>query len=184
MRVKITQPGWETYSDVLGVVKFENGVADGITRREALALGAFISVVEIDEDGAELAPVNPAYDTLMASKVSGYTDRSTNLMHKVTNTPSQTTEIENLTDDETLSQPLAEARRLQAIAEGRHQPSQATAVIPAAQPLTRDDLEAIASTKGIAGLREVAPEGVKNTSIKGLIGEILKAQRSAPKQEG
>ena len=175
MRVKITQKGWATYSDVLGTVQFKDAVSQGdISRREALALGAFVSVVEIDEDGNELGPVSPAHDVLMASKVSGYVERSTNLMDRVTNRPSDHPEIENMTDDPSLSAPLAEARRAQAIAEGRHQSS-----LPARQVVSQSDLEALASAKGITGLREIAePMGLKGTSIKGLIAEIMKAQRN------
>lgn len=42
---------------------------------------------------------------------------------------------------------------------------------------SREELEAIADRAGITGLREIAADfGVKNTSIRGLIEEILKAQ--------
>lgn len=70
MLIKITQPGWETYSGDLGCVPFENAVSlKDISEREALQLGSFITVVEVDADGNELGPVSPAHELFKASNL-------------------------------------------------------------------------------------------------------------------
>lgn len=170
MRVKITQKGWETYSSDLGGVQFENGVSTThLSRQEAMALGAFVTVVEIDENGVELGVVSPAEELLKVSKMSARVDRSTLVAERIQTKPSDTPEIENLTDT-VADDPVMEARIKQAEAE--RQPAPKPAVF------TQADLEAVASAKGINGLREIGtPLGVKNTSIRGLIDEILVAQK-------
>lgn len=167
MRVKITQKGWETYSSDIGGVQFENGVSvSDISRSEAMALGAFVSIVEIDEDGNEKGVVSPAEELLRVSKMSARVDRSTLVNEFIQKEPSDATVVENLTDT-VADDPIIEARALQLAAEK-----------PVQQPKvwSQAELEAIASANGIKGLREISPPGVKNTSIKGLIDEILAAQ--------
>lgn len=170
MRVKITQKGWETYSSDLGGVQFENGVSMGeLSRQEALSLGAFIAVVELDEHGNELGTVSPAEELLKVSKMSARVDRSTQVNERIQTKPTDTREIENLTDT-VADDPILEARMLQAAAEKA--PSET-------KVYSQADLEAIASASGIKGLRDVAPEGVKNVSVKGLIAKILAHQAKA-----
>lgn len=64
--------------------------------------------------------------------------------------------------------------------EGKDEPqgeSEQTQPNVQATHLTREELEAVADEKGIAGLREIAePMNVKGTSIVGLMDAIIKAQ--------
>ena len=169
MRVKITQKGWECYNADLAGVLFVNGVSStDMSRQEAMRLGAFVSVVEINEAGEELGPVSPAEEMVRISKMTARVDRSTMVSSKIQTEPTHSPVIENLTDT-VADDPIMAARVLQALAEKPLPPK------PIA--LTQVDLEAIASEKGINGLREIGnPLGVKNTSVRGLISEILVAQ--------
>jgi hypothetical protein len=50
-RLKITQEGWQTYSDYLGSVKFENGIsAEAVAPSVAIQLGALMSLEGIDDE--------------------------------------------------------------------------------------------------------------------------------------
>lgn len=50
-KVRIDEPGWDSYSDYLGAVKFENGVSEReLTEREVIMIGANVKIVRIDND--------------------------------------------------------------------------------------------------------------------------------------
>lgn len=146
MLVKIIQPGWETYSDDLGTVPFKNGVSTRhVARHEALALGSHIQIVEIDENGVTLGPVNPAFEVQKAATLSAAVVRE---MPRETPIASVSASPEKKLESE-------EVRKV----------------------YTKEELEEVASESGIAGLREIGSIlGVRNTSVKGLIAEILAAQ--------
>lgn len=170
MLIKITEKGWETYSSDLGTVPFENGVSTReVSRVEAMALGSFISIQEIDADGNELGQISPALEAVKMTRVTANVTAGLNRIQKE---PSDKGE-----DTIPVTQPteadvaLAAARKAQADAERQPEP-----MAPAVTH-TAESLQALADAKGIAGLREVAaPFGVKNTSVKGLMAEILAAQ--------
>lgn len=49
-RLKITEKGWENYSDLLSGVKFTNGISDDpVAPMTALQLGAFLRMEAIDD---------------------------------------------------------------------------------------------------------------------------------------
>jgi hypothetical protein len=174
MFIKLTEKGWTSYNGDLGTVLFVDGVStQEVTRQEALRLGAFITVMEIDADGNELGQVSPALDTLRSTKVTVQPQAG---LARVQSKPTISEEVENLTDTVNV-EPIAEARAKQHAAEAAGR-AHAEAVAAESRKVvhTPESLSAIASAKGIAGLREVAPAGVKNTSIKGLMAEILAAQ--------
>lgn len=178
MFIKITQPGWETYNSDLGTVQFENGRSvTEVSRMEALRLGAFVTVQECDADGNELGQISPAVDVLRTSKISATVTAG---LERVQTQPSDTPEIETIVVEETPEEiRLREVRTLQAQSEaaGRHIADVAAApVLAPAVAHTPESLEVIATKDGINGLRAIAPAGVKGTSIKGLMTEILAAQ--------
>lgn len=161
MRVKITQPGWLTYTGDLGTVQFENGVSMApMPHREAMALGAYISVVEIDENGEELGPVSPGLDQVRVMTVEAVVEAP---IVRLSDVLAQ----QKLLDEE-------ERARLEAEGEVLNAPE------PARHIYNQDELEDIAAEKGIVGLREIGdPLGVKGTSIRGLIADILLKQPKA-----
>lgn len=51
MKIRITVPGWDSFSGLFGTVEFENGVSvRDVTEQEALRIGANLNVVRIDTD--------------------------------------------------------------------------------------------------------------------------------------
>lgn len=144
MRVKITQSGWENYNGDLGMVQFVDGVSAGdMSRTEALALGAFITIVELDDSGDEIGQISPAVDLLRTKDLSAEV-------------------IEPLQRGAEGEAPEKEQSEVQKVS------------------YTEEDLAAVATEKGIAGLRAIAkPFGVKDTSVRGLIEQILSAQKKA-----
>lgn len=150
MKIKITEPGWQGFSDVLSGVPFDKGVsAREVSRPEADAISAVIRVQIVDggEDDCGVAE----------RLVRGNTTRA-----------------------EVAEQAKrAEQAELDAEREKRKKAAEEKAKELAGQLYTAEQLEAIADEKGITGLREIAkPLGVSDRSIAGLIREILKAQEA------
>lgn len=154
MLVKINQPGWELYNGPLLGVEFANGVStDHVSRTAALALGAFIPVVEIEADGTEIGPISPTLDLLQGAGISAEVV------------------VPMKTDAE------VEAEKAQLVGETPEFAAEMDALAKSVKVYTEEELQAIASEKGINGLRPIGSElNVKNTSINGLIREILTAQ--------
>jgi hypothetical protein len=154
MRVKIIQPGWDKYNGPLYGIPFEDGVSQGELRRDqALQLGAMMPVVEIDENGDELGPVSPSHEMVVTASIAAEV-------------------VEPLKTDAQVS-----AEKAQLVGETSDFAAQMDELAASAKLYTEAELQAIADTKGIAGLRVIgAPLGVKNTAIRGLIREIMAAQ--------
>lgn len=159
MRVKITQPGWQAYDGPLFGVQFEGGVSQGdLKPEEAAQLGAMVSVVEIDDEGEEVTTINPAADIIRYANVAA-PDVNKNRMRSEADIAAEKAAVEAVAGD--VDADIANAA-------------------PVVRVYTQDELEAIATQHGIGGLREIGDRlGVKNTSIKGLIREILAAQDKA-----
>lgn len=149
MFVKIVQPGWELFNDVLYGVKFEDGVsAHPLRRDQALQLGAMLAVQEVDEEGNELGPINPAHELIKGLTVSA-----------------------EVVEPVKMGAPTADTATGDAITDDITNSGSVTKVYAA------EELEVIAAEHGIGGLREIGDRlGVKNTSVKGLIREIMNAQ--------
>jgi hypothetical protein len=152
MYIKITQPGWETFSGDFSGVVFVDGVSKThISHREAMGLGAMIAVVELDEDGNHGNPVNPAWDLARDASIRAAVEPKL--------------------------QTLKEYEREQAA-----KASAAGAVVEKSGTVgyTREALEEIATEKGIGGIREISdPLNIKGTSIRGLIEQILLQKKAA-----
>lgn len=162
MLVKITQPGWEKFNDFMYGVPFKDGVSqDHLTHWQAMQLGAMLPIVEVNEAGEELGPVNPAHEIVQTRGVSA----------EVVEPMKTAAQIEAEQAPEPAQEDEGEA---QSEGEGDPAPDEQE---PTPKVWTQEELEEIASQKGISGLREIAtPMGVKDNSIRGLIREILAAQ--------
>lgn len=156
MLVKIVQPGWEKFNDVMYGVTFTDGVSNTDLRLDqALQLGAMMSVVEIAEDGTVLGPVSPTFNMVQTHAIAAEVvePMKSDAEVPVLAEPAKPTVAP---DDEAPEQPTPAATR---------------------KAYTEAELQEIADSKGIAGLREIGePLNVKNTAIRGLIREILAAQ--------
>lgn len=151
MLIKITQPGWETFTGEMGGAQFENAVStDHVSKQTAYALGSYLSVMEVDAAGNELGIVNHAHDLWRAKEVSA----------EVVAPRKRLSDIQ--AEEEAAAKAAAETAGQDAPAPTRH---------------TQATLEAIAADKGISGIREIAePLGIKGTAIRTLISEILARQ--------
>lgn len=149
MKLKLTQAGFETYTGQMGVVMFKDGLSEtDVLPIDAIRIAAAIGAEW--EDGSA-ANVGQMYlNNMDAPAHVGGGDMSAPVEPKreTDGEGSQTTE--SGTDSTTT---------------------------PQASHYTREELEAVADEKGIAGLRELAePIGVKGTSIVGLMDAIIKTQ--------
>lgn len=71
MLIKIKTPGWGKYTGELGMAQFVDGVSvESISTREAYALGSYLDVVEIDENGNEGNPVSHAFDIVRQTSIT------------------------------------------------------------------------------------------------------------------
>ena len=149
MKVKIIQKGWEGYNGTFGAAVFKDGVAEVPSRAEALRIGSLVRLVQVETDGTEGGAVSPAQEIL---------------------------------NTKGLSAQVVESRRAEAVEDEQTETAEdedSSDVKETRPTYSREQLEAIADEKGIAGIREIAaPLDVKGTSIAGLIGDILAASKS------
>jgi hypothetical protein len=62
MRIKIVQPGWETYSDLLGFTLFKDGVSvEEVSPAEAARLASIVAIETLD--GKNPSPAQMILDT-------------------------------------------------------------------------------------------------------------------------
>ncbi|MBP2498255.1 hypothetical protein ABID82_005146 [Methylobacterium sp. PvP062] len=148
-RIKITQPGWAGFTGEIGITLFKDGISvDHVGRREIVKIGASLSLIEVDDEGDE--GENPA------------------LQHRMLTDGSMSIPAEVLT-------PLARASDEPSVPAA---PRAAKAVDPTTITFhTKDELEKLAETKGLAGLRAIMdPLNIKAVSINKAIQVILKAE--------
>lgn len=156
MKLRLTQAGFETYTGQMGVVFFKDGLSEtDVLPIDAIRIAAAVGAEW--EDGSA-ANVGEMY---------------LNSMHNPAHVGN---------DINTLSMPVEGAEQAapaQETTEGKTDETPAQA-----SHFTREELEAIADEKGIAGLREVAePLKVKGTSIVALMDAIIKAQLKLTEQK-
>lgn len=155
MKLKLTQAGFETYTGQMGVVMFKDGLSEGdVLPIDAIRISAAIGATW--EDGSA-ANVGEMYLNNMHSPahVGGHDINEMSMPVEGADESTPTTKTEEAG---------------QANAQATHH--------------TREELEAIADEKGIAGLRDVAePLNVKGTSIVGLMDAIIKAQLKLEAQQ-
>lgn len=161
MKVKIIERGYVGYTGNLGRINFENAVSVGeVEPREALMLGGYIRLVEVDDAGNEIGPVSHAAELVRTRAISAKVVEP--LKRGDPNAPSPDAAEQNAPKPVEVPNPMPVVEQT---------PEEAARV------WNRDELEAVADSKGIKGLREIgAALGVKNTSIPGLIDDILAAQ--------
>lgn len=144
MKLKLIEPGWETYSGVLGSVEFLDGISTAeVSTASARSLAAIMAVTDADTN---IDPGDNAKFVSAIELVANYTDLPT------------------LAESQTHVAASAKNDAVKAPAKAK-KPS---------KEYSREELEVIADKEGISGLRKIGDEfGVKNTSISGLITEIL-----------
>jgi hypothetical protein len=141
MKYKITEPGWETFTGLLGAEEFVDGVSvDDLARNEAARLGCILRIESVSDN-----PINP----------------------------SPSAELNRTYSVQAANVRLETQEELEGVVK---------AVVPVAGRIyTREELERIADSNGIKGLRAIADElGLKGTSIADLIAKVLEAQAPAP----
>lgn len=184
MRVRITQPGWETYTGQMGVVDFVDGLSVGdVDRMNALRFSAVMScegengetlslTQEILDKGDSPAPVVTPLMTgeeeEAAAQVKAATDAKLAILQAAV-----------------VAMQSAAAIATRGAADVPHvevkvatESSVATLTVEAPKPLelTQAQLEAVADADGIRGLREVTDRfDIKGNSIAGLIADMVKA---------
>lgn len=144
-RIRITQPGWETYNGPLNEVEFVDGLStDIVPRRIVDRLSGLVMVEEVDDEG----------------NATGQVGAQVRLI------------------DESQERAPVVTPMMRASDEKPEEPKQPEApVVTPPKFHTREELEAIASEKGIKGLREIAdPLEVRGKAILELIVEILSAE--------
>ena len=163
-KIRITQKGWEGFSDSIGIVRFVDGVSvEDVSNAEAERIGANISVEFLDKPGVTPNPAQRLIDAKnQDSEDIGYKSRF----------------------DEN---PSEEKQEVEQVPVGPQVPVEPTeepeAVNLDAFDFNRQSLELIAEQQGIKGLRVLAePIGVKGTAIGSMIQEMLKVKESAEKE--
>lgn len=148
MKLRITQPGFESYSGQMGMILFENGISVyDVQERDALRLSALFGCEWEDKSNVtitrvEVEPSAPVGRETFIAQTDGKPER-------VGGNDGETVFYE------------------QTVADG-------DIPVKVTNRYTRAQLERIADKNGIAGIRDVAgPLGIRGTSINGLIEEIL-----------
>lgn len=148
MKIKLVASGFEGFTGVMGTTEFENGVSVAhVSRPEARLLAAILSVVDA-KSGKQIGDLQDFDDVY---SIAAVTTRLPTLaeIHAM-----QREDLAPGTVD--VEPPMASAQR---------------------KIFTIEELAAVADSKGIGGLREIAePLGVRAASIANLITAILEAQ--------
>lgn len=165
IKVRITQPGMQTYNGYIRGTRFVNGESfEPMPIMDALRLGASCSVS--DMDGKVISPnyvVHEDANTVNAADVTP---------------PRSKTKEEN--DANPAPEVVGEEAEDDIV--GFYEPEDE---IDAPKQWTREGLEALADAEGIQGLRDIGDSyGVKERSIDGLIVAIVKAQSETDKLAG
>ena len=149
MRIRIVEKGWETFSDMMGSVKFTNAVSDGdVPEHLLMNIAGSLRVIEY-------VPPDSEFPELTNGKQLGFAAIAVRNRHE--------------------HAPVDPVCQHGTVKEGT--PDSAAAPPPNAKGYTEAELGAIADTKGISGLREIGDKlGVSARSITDIIAKILKAQ--------
>lgn len=159
MQVKITDPGFAGFTGHFGTVWFNDGVSEHISGAEAERLGCIVKC-------ETLAGVNPSATQRMV-------------------------DIQNKNLDEL----MAEGKGIVGADRGQVQSPQSNQTVSGATAaeaqktpagikpslnFTREQLEALADSEGIVGLRNIGTQhGVKGRSIAEIINELMQIQATA-----
>lgn len=177
-KVRLKSPAMKGFSSFMGVTKFENGVSvDHVSDREAKILGSITAVEMIDDEGNVIGNAGMAQvqvdkrsdkAPVEAPKIMGGEYEHKEEINAdpvlVTSKKAETDEADD------------EAEKLEQEVQS-HEEEMNAETEAETQTYTRDQLEEIADTDGIQGLREIgAKRDVKSNSIEDLISKILQAQ--------
>lgn len=149
MKIRVVEAGFENYTGMLGNVMFENGVS--VSEPSGFDVARLTSLMRFEnvETGEQVSPGIEYQQKFLDMEAPIV---PINYLH--------------------------EERQDEVIPEKIENPIEPVAQVEQSKKrYKREELEAVADTKGIHGLREIAePMGVKATSISKLIEEILEAQ--------
>jgi len=175
-KIKLTNPGMQGFTGYLGTVRFENGISvEAPSHAEMNRLAAITSVSALDDEGNEIGQVGvgavmagsrktpaPLLPTLERGEPEIYSVEETP-EPQVIETAGPVKSEQDLVDEELSN--LVET------------PESADTETQPVRIYSQAELEEIADSKGISGLREIGNLlGVKDNSIQGLIKEIIAAQ--------
>lgn len=152
-RIRLTEPGFQTYTGEIGTIRFEDGVSvEEVSQADANVVGASMRCVAVDTDHA-LGPTQKLLDT------RGDTPEVT---RSITNTQPPEEKAEEPAKIKKAEKPVKEEEK--AVSD---QPTEKF-------PYTRESLEEIADARGIAGLRSFAVQyGINGVSIKDIIDKLM-----------
>lgn len=162
MKIKIIERGWETFSDVLGGVKFENGVSvDDVPEHLITRIGAVVRTEAVT--GGQ---VGAAQQLIDAKNMTPPEDV------RIAPTPPAPVTPEPL--PELVSDLVPKDPEVVEVA-----PELPEVPAPKAHIWTEAELADVADKKGIEGLREIAdPMNVRARSIRELMTGILEKQKN------
>lgn len=153
MKIRLLEPGFESFTGPIGAMVFENGLSTtDVQDRDFLRLSAVMKCER--EDGTKTSPID---------KLLSIADVGAPMPEAA-----REAELE------------ANAAALAAYAQPESdKPAAVAPVMPAAKIYTEEQLSAIADSEGIKGLRKIADSmGIKSNSIKELMGAILEGQKA------
>lgn len=175
-RVRLKNPAYKTFSSYMGTTKFKNGVSESdVSDAEIRILGAITAIEVIDDEG-NAKTAGPAQNVSDLRSMEAPVEKKLepegepDTRAEITPEPVEIKGVEPKKEETEEAQERldAEIAELEQAVEGETK----------REPMTREELEAIADEKGITGLREIGNElGVKSNSIEDLIGKILAAQK-------
>lgn len=174
-KVRLKNPVYATFSSYMGVTKFKDGVSEGdVSENEIRILGSITAIEVIDDDGNVFdgGPAQIIIDMRNApapveKKLKPVGEADTR--EEITPGPVEVKAVEPENDEVKEAEEELEAEIEEMTAEIEEE---------AETVYSREELEAIADEKGIAGLREIGNTlGVKSNSIEDLIKKILDKQK-------
>lgn len=178
-RLKLTAPEMATFSSYMGTVKFTNGVSDEeVSSADARLLGSITKVAFIDENDDEIGMAGLGQENVDL-RTKGAPIVKDNV--READAPSKAEEVTPPDIDVVPEAPKASeedktAEELEEAIKNAETDGSDGENAPV-KVYTREDLEAVADEKGIAGLREIGDAlGQKSNSVETLIDKILTAQ--------
>lgn len=193
-KVRLINKGMETFSSYMGITKFENGVSVSDVPQHAIrTLGALTSIEVIEDDGAthqggvnaEMALGKKTGAPVLKDLKSDVNPDSVKHPVEVIPAPAKFSKIDKPAPADHELTALEQALTLvePTASEVATEPTPVETDPVAKRIWTSDDLATIADKDGIRGLRAISdPLGIKNTSIVGLMQEVLASQGNTPIQ--
>lgn len=168
-RLRIVEPGWETFTDEMCGVKFVNGLSvEPVASMQARILA---NVIRMEAEDGTNPSISQALVDVANVEMAVVVELETGVEDPV---------VEKLIEETANAvhvQIVNRSEQAVAALQGDEQSVVAVVAVPDSVTHTKESLEAIADKEGIKGLREVAARfDVKGRGIEELIKEILTAQ--------